>query len=71
MAMAEKIRIMRVKRGNLSERDLAERMGDPPQNLNNKMKRDDFKESELRKIADALGVDLVIKFIDRETGEEI
>ena len=46
-------------------------MGDTPQNLNNKMKRDDFKESELRKIADALGVDLVIKFVDRETGEEI
>ena len=47
MSMAEKIRIMRVKRGNLSERDLAARMGDTPQNLNNKMKRDDFRISEL------------------------
>lgn len=71
MAMAEKIRIMRIKRGNLSERDLALRMGDTPQNLNNKMKRDDFKESELRRIADALGFDVVIKFVDRETGEEM
>ncbi len=71
MGMAEKIRIMRVKRGNLSERDLAARMGDTPQNLNNKMKRDDFKESELRKIANALGYELVVKFIDTETGEEI
>lgn len=71
MGMAEKIRIMRVKRGNLSERNLAARMGDTPQNLNNKMKRDDFKESELRKIANALGYELVVKFIDTETGEEI
>lgn len=71
MGMAEKIRIMRIKRGNLSERDLAARMGDTPQNLNNKMKRDDFKESELRKIANALGYELVVKFIDTETGEEI
>jgi len=71
MSMAEKIRILRVKKGNLSERELAARMGDTPQNLNNKMKRDDFKISELTKIADALGVELVVKFVDKETGEEI
>jgi len=46
-------------------------MGDTPQNLNNKMKRDDFKISELMKVADALGVELVVKFVDRETGEEL
>lgn len=71
MGSSEKIRIIRVKRGNMSERDLAQRMGDTPQNLNNKMKRDDFKESELKRIADALGVQLVIKFVIPETGEEI
>ncbi len=71
MSMAEKIRILRVKKGNLSERELAVRMGDTPQNLNNKMKRDDFKISELTKVADALGVELVVKFVDRETGEEL
>lgn len=69
MSMAEKIRIMRVKRGNLSERDLAARMGDTPQNLNNKMKRDDFRLSELEKIASALGYKLNVRFIDEETGE--
>ncbi len=69
MSMAEKIRIMRVKRGNLSERDLAARMGDTPQNLNNKMKRDDFRLSELEKIASALGYKLDVRFIDEETGE--
>ena len=71
MSMAEKIRILRVKKGNLSERDLAAKMGDTPQNLNNKMKRDDFRISELQKIADALGVQLVVKLVDPETGEEI
>ena len=70
MSMAEKIRIMRVKKGNVSERDLAARMGDTPQNLNNKMKRDDFRISELGKIADALGYKLDIRFIDKVTGEE-
>lgn len=71
MSMAEKIRIMRVKRGNLSERDLAARMGDTPQNLNNKMKRDDFRISELEKIASALGYKMEIRFIDTDTGEEL
>lgn len=71
MSMAEKIRIMRIKRGNMSERDLAARMGDTPQNLNNKMKRDDFRISELEKIASALGYKMEIKFIDSETGESL
>lgn len=71
MSMAEKIRIMRIKRGNMSERDLAARMGDTPQNLNNKMKRDDFRISELKKIASALGYKMEIKFIDSETGESL
>lgn len=71
MGSAEKIRIMRVKRGNLSERELSVRLGDTPQNLNNKMKRNDFKESELLKIANALGYRLEIRFIDKETNEEI
>lgn len=70
MSMAEKIRIMRVKKGNLSERELAARIGDTPQNLNNKMKRDDFRLSEMEKIAAALGYKMEIKFVDTETGEE-
>ena len=71
MSMVEKIRIMRVKKGNLSERELAMRIGDTPQNMNNKMKRDDFRLSELEKIASGLGYRIEIKFIDEETGEEI
>lgn len=69
MGSAEKILIMRVKKGNLSGRELAARLGDTPQNLSNKMKRDDFKESELQRIAEALGYRLEIRFVDKETGE--
>ena len=71
MALAEKIRILLVKRGNISESELARRMGISPQNLHNKMKRDNFTETDLREIAEALGLKLEICFVDPETGEKI
>jgi len=69
MAMAEKIRIMLVKRGNISEAELARRLKLSPQNLNNKMKRDNFTESDLREIAAALNCDYVSGFRMKDTGE--
>ena len=71
MAMTESIRIALVKCGNLSESELARRMGISPQNLHNKMKRDNFTETDLREIADALGLRLNIAFINPETNERI
>lgn len=71
MAMTEAIRIALVKRGNLSESELARRMGISPQNLHNKMKRDNFNERELREIAEALGLRLDISFVDPNTGERV
>ena len=71
MSMVERIRIALVKRGNLSESELARRMGISPQNLHNKMKRDNFTETDLQEIADALGLELDISFINPETGERI
>ena len=41
------------------------------QNLNNKYKRNTFKISELEKVADALDANLVVTFVDKETGEPI
>lgn len=69
MAMTEQIRIMLVKRGNISESELARRLGISPQNLHNKMKRDNFTESDLMEIANALNCNLKIQFISKETGE--
>ena len=71
MSMVEPIRIALVKRGNLSESELARRMGISPQNLHNKMNRDNFTESDLRQIAEALGLQLEISFIDPATGAKI
>ena len=67
----EYINLCRVKRGNMTEAELARRMGQSPQNMNNKYKRNTFKISELEKVADAMGADLKISFIDKESGEPI
>lgn len=64
----EYIRLCCVKRGNITEAELARRTGQTPQNMNNKYKRNAFKVSELEKVANALDADLQILFIDRETG---
>ena len=71
MSMVQAIRVAMVKRGNISEAELARRVGVTPQNFNNKMKRDNFTETDLREIADALGLKLEISFVDPEKGEKI
>ena len=71
MDVREYINLCRVKRGNISEAELARRTGQSPQKMNNKYKRNTFKVSELEKVADALDADLKIVFIDRQTGEPI
>lgn len=71
MALTEKIRILLVKRGNISEAELARRMGISPQNLHNKMKRDNFTESDLQEIAAALDCALDVRFVMNDTGESL
>lgn len=71
MGMTEKIRILLVKRGNLSESELARKIGISPQNLHNKMKRDNFTEKDLMEIAQALGCSFEANFVIPETGEKI
>jgi IS30 family transposase len=70
MSMVQKIRILLVKTNNMTEAELARRLNNTPSNFNQKMKRDNFSERELREIGDVLGCDVKISFIDRETGEE-
>ncbi len=50
----------------LKKKDIADRCGWTQSNMYNKMKKDNFSEEELRRIADALGCTLEIKFIDKE-----
>ena len=69
--MTEKIRILLTKRGNISEAELARKLGVSPQNLNNKFKRDNFTENDLRDIANVLDCSYTANFKLNDTGEEI
>lgn len=71
MALSERIRILLVKRGNISEAELARRLGISPQNLNNKMKRDNFTEKDLQSIADVLDCTYSVSFTMNDTGEVV
>lgn len=42
-----------------------------PANLYSKFKRNNFSLNELEEIANLLGCDLEVRFIDRESGKEI
>ncbi|WP_026396069.1 helix-turn-helix domain-containing protein [Acetobacterium malicum] len=70
MGMTEKIKIAMLKR-NMSLNDLAEKIGQSPQNISGKFKRDNFKEDELKDIAKALGCTVNIELIMEDTGEKL
>jgi hypothetical protein len=69
--MTEKIRILLVKRGNISEAELARRLEILPQNFNRQMKRDNFTEKDLQRIAEVLNCDFEAGFVLKDTGERI
>lgn len=55
---------------NLKVSDLARLLNTSYQNLDQKLKRDNFSEKEMLQISVALDCDLKISFIDRATGKE-
>ncbi len=69
--LTEYIKICAVKKGSVSMRKLADRIGMTPQGLCNKLKANRFSSVELEKIAEAFGASLEIRFIDKQTGEPI
>ncbi|MEG1929751.1 MAG: helix-turn-helix transcriptional regulator [Anaerovorax sp.] len=71
MGMSDRIRILLIKRGNISEAELARKLEISPQNLNNKMKRDNFTESDLNAIASVLNCTFKTEFLLNDTGETI
>jgi hypothetical protein len=81
MGIAEKIRILLIKRGNISEAELARRLVAAgcqkmsPQNFSNKMKRESFSREEISKIEEILNCTYSIEhrewFTLNDTGEEI
>lgn len=49
MGMSEKIRILLIKKGNMSITNLANLLNTSAQNLNSKLKRDNFTEKIYKK----------------------
>lgn len=62
MTISAQIKVLCV-RCNVSEAELARRLGKSPQSFNSKMKRESFTIDDLEEIADALGVEFTRKFI--------
>ena len=62
MTISEQIKVLCV-RCNVSEAELARRLGKSPQSFNSKMKRESFTIDDLEEIADGLGVEFTRKFI--------
>ena len=71
MPFIEDIKILCVKCGNISQSELARRLGESPQNLYLKLKRNSIKDSDLKQIALALNCKAEIVYKDIETGKEI
>ena len=74
MTIQEKIRVLLVRRGNMSEAELARRLEVQAQNLARKMKSGKFTNNDLEKIAAILNCSVVFSdpvFIMNDTGEEI
>ena len=70
MSMSARIKYLLNIRG-IKISDFAAQLGTSQSNFSNKLKRDDFRESELKKIAELLDCDLSISFTLRDTGEKI
>jgi transcriptional regulator with XRE-family HTH domain len=70
LTFGEKIKIIMGRRG-ISITDLAKKTGQSPQNMSNKMSRDNFSEKELKEIASALDCTFETVFKMNDTGEEI
>lgn len=66
---AEDIKVLMIKTG-VPHKVLAERLGMSSQNLTNKLKRDDLKQSELFAIAKACGVSYK-SYFELEDGTKI
>ncbi len=63
MSAGEKIKTI-MGRQKISMGEMADKTGQSRQNLSNKMKRDDFSEGEIRKMAAVLGCTVDVRFLD-------
>ena len=62
MNISDQIKVLCV-RSNISQAELARRIGIPPQSFSAKLKRESFTVADLETIADAVGATFVRKFV--------
>lgn len=70
MSMSKKIKILLLER-NVTQIELAERLGTSQGNLSNKLRRDNFSEKELDEIGTALNATFEGRFILNDTNKSI
>ncbi len=70
MSMAKLVRILLVER-DMTITKLSEKLDTSPQNISNKLRKDNFSEKELQDIANACDATFVGSFILKDTGKEI
>jgi len=74
MTIQEKIRILLVRRDNISEAELARKLEILPQNFHRKMKEGRFTHADLERIAKVLNCTVAFhepEFTMNDTGEKI
>lgn len=67
----EYIKLCCVKKNIKTDKELAQKIGETPQNYSLKKRKGNYTISYLELIASALNADLNIQFIDKETGKPI
>lgn len=70
MSMTKKIKMLMIER-EITQAELANRLDTPQSNLSKKMKLDDWRESDILKIAEVLNADVEYNFILKETERKI
>lgn len=70
MSMSKKIKMLMTER-EITQQQLADKLGTSQSNLANKFKRDNFSEKELISIAEVLNATFEGNFILNDTGKSI
>lgn len=70
LSAAKKIKILLVQR-EMTLTDLSKQLNKSLSTMSDKMRRDNFSEKDLQKIAEVLNYDYEIVFTDKETGKMV
>lgn len=63
MTAGEKLKVL-MDRKEITKAEMAEATGQSRQNLSNKLRRDNFTETEIRDMAKVLGYTINVQFLD-------